>query len=70
MVKKNETYENMLEKLKDIVDKLESNELNIDDSMKMYEEGTKLVNKLYKTLDTLEGNIKVISEEGELEIKE
>ncbi|MNI75376.1 MULTISPECIES: exodeoxyribonuclease VII small subunit [Clostridium] len=70
MVKKNETYENMLEKLKDIVDKLESNELNIDDSMKMYEEGTKLVNKLYKTLDTLEGKIKVISEEGELEIKE
>lgn len=60
----------MLEKLKDIVDKLESNELNIDDSMKMYEEGTKLVNKLYKTLDTLEGKIKVISEEGELEIKE
>lgn len=70
MVKKNETYENMLEKLKDIVDKLESNELNIDDSMKMYEEGTKLVNKLYKTLDTLEGKIKVISEDGELEIKE
>lgn len=70
MVKKNETYENLLEKLKDIVDKLESNELNIDDSMKMYEEGTKLVNKLYKTLDTLEGKIKVISEEGELEIKE
>ncbi|ERK30753.1 exodeoxyribonuclease VII small subunit [Clostridium intestinale] len=70
MVKKNETYENMLEKLKDIVDKLESNELNIDDSMKMYEEGTKLVNRLYKTLDTLEGKIKVISEEGELEIKE
>lgn len=70
MVKKNETYENMLEKLKDIVDKLESNELNIDDSMKMYEEGTKLVNKLYKTLDTLEGKIKVISEEGEIEIKE
>lgn len=70
MVKKNETYENMLEKLKDIVDKLESNELNIDDSMKMYEEGTKIVNKLYKTLDTLEGKIKVISEEGELEIKE
>ncbi|MNP65326.1 exodeoxyribonuclease VII small subunit [compost metagenome] len=70
MVKKNETYENMLEKLKDIVDQLESNELNIDDSMKMYEEGTKLVNKLYKTLDTLEGKIKVISEEGELEIKE
>ena len=69
MVKKSESYEVMLERLKDIVEKLENNELDIDSSMKTYEEGVKLVNKLYKTLNSLEGKIKII-EEDEQEVKE
>ena len=30
--------------------------------MKSYEEGVKIVNKLYKTLNTLEGKISIIKE--------
>lgn len=37
--------------------------------MKAYEEGTKLVNKLYKVLNTLEGKVSVIKDEKEVEFK-
>lgn len=70
MVKKNESYESMMEKLQDIVEKLESNELDIDKSMKTYEEGVKLVNKLYTTLNSLEGKVKIINEEVGKDVKE
>jgi len=48
----------MLEK---IVEKMDSGEVSLADSMKDYEEGIKLCNKLYKTLNEAEGKIKIIS---------
>lgn len=66
MVKKNDTYEEQLEKLQKIVDKLDNGELSLMDSMKDYEEGIKLCNKLYKTLNEAEGKIKIISEDTEV----
>jgi len=66
MVKKNDTYEEQLEKLERIVDKLDNGELSLMDSMKDYEEGIKLCNKLYKTLNEAEGKIKIISEDTEV----
>jgi len=66
MVKKNDTYEEQLEKLEKIVDKLDNGELSLMDSMKDYEEGIKLCNKLYKTLNEAEGKIKIISEDTEV----
>lgn len=65
MAKKSETYEGMLEKLQEIVEQLESNELDLEKSMKNYEEGIKLTNKLYAMLNSLEGKIKVIGAEEE-----
>ena len=67
MVKKNDTYEEQLNKLEKIVDKLDNGELSLMDSMKDYEEGIKLCNKLYKTLNEAEGKIKIISEDVEVE---
>ena len=67
---KKESYEELLIKLQDILTKLEQDDLNLDDSMKSYEEGVKLVNKLYKTLNTLEGKITIINEKNECEAKE
>lgn len=64
---KKESYESMLLKLKDILEELEGNELSLEDGMKAYEDGVKLVNKLYKTLNTLEGKISVIKEDKEVE---
>lgn len=52
---KKESYGEMLEALETIIDNLEKNNLNLEDAMKEYEKGSKLVNKLYKTLNGLEG---------------
>ena len=49
---------------------LEEDELNLEQSMKAYEEGVKLVNKLNKTLNTLEGKKTMIKDEKEVEISE
>ena len=45
----------MLENLEGILSTLENDELSLEEAMKEYEKGSKIVNKLYKTLDTLEG---------------
>ncbi|MCH5320393.1 MAG: exodeoxyribonuclease VII small subunit [Eubacterium sp.] len=36
------TYETAIKRLEEIVDTLEKNEVSLDDSMKLFEEGTKL----------------------------
>lgn len=64
---KKESYEDMLNKLQEVLEKLEGGETSLEDSMKCYEEGVKLVNKLYKTLNTLEGKITVVKDETEVE---
>lgn len=65
VAKKTESYESMITKLEEIVDIMDSKELSLDDSMKKYEEGIKLCNKLYKTLNEAEGKIKVLTEDGQ-----
>jgi exodeoxyribonuclease VII small subunit len=67
VVKKAETYETQLEMLEKIVEKMDSGEVSLADSMKDYEEGVKLCNKLYKTLNEAEGKIKVITGNSEEE---
>lgn len=66
MVKK-ESYEEMLVKLQEILNNLETDELNLEESMKSYEEGVKLVNKIYKVLDSYEAKISIIKDEKEVE---
>lgn len=70
MARKAETYENMMNKLDEIVDTLEDNTLSLEKSMEAYEEGIKLINKLYKTLANIEGKVKIIEESCEADIKE
>lgn len=57
---KKESYEEMMNKLQVILENLERDTYNLEDAMKSYEEGVKLVNKIYKTLDSYEGKISVI----------
>ena len=64
---KKESYEEMLTKLQDILNNLETDELNLEDSMKSYEDGVKLVNKIYKILDSYEAKISIIKDEKEVE---
>lgn len=69
MPRKVESYNDMFSRLQEVVNKLESNELSLEESMKVYEEGVKLVNKLYKTLNNFEGKIKIINDDQEIDIK-
>ena len=65
MAKKETNYESMISELNEIVNRLENGELSLEESMKSYENGIKIVNKLYKKLNTLEGKIKVVEDEKE-----
>lgn len=64
---KKESYEEMLARLQEILNNLETDELNLEESMKSYEEGVKLVNKIYKVLDSYEAKISIIKDEKEVE---
>lgn len=65
MPKKNETYEEMFIKLEEIVQKMDDETMSLDESMKHYEKGINLTNKLYKILNEAEGKIKVIKNNEE-----
>lgn len=65
MASKNESYEVMIKKLEDIVSSMETKELTLQETMKNYEQGIKLCNKLYKYLNDAEGKIKILSGEQE-----
>ncbi|WP_294385987.1 exodeoxyribonuclease VII small subunit [uncultured Clostridium sp.] len=63
---KKESYNDMLNNLEVILSTLENNELSLEDAMKEYEKGSKIINKLYKTLDTLEGKFLTIKDNTEV----
>ena len=70
MAKKKESYENMMERLEEIVDLMDRNEITLDETMSNYEEGIKICNSLYKILNDTEGKIKILTAEGEKEFME
>ena len=56
------TIDTALERLSEITEKLESGEYDLDSSMKLYEEGVKLVSFCNKTLLTAKQRITELSE--------
>jgi len=60
MVKKEENYESMLNKLEIFVQDMDSKDLSLEDAMKNYEEGIKICNKLFIILNKAEGKIKIL----------
>ena len=70
MAKKDNSYEDMLGSLQHIVSDLENGELTLEESIKNYEDGVKLLNKLYKKLNTLEGKIKIVNNDIEKDMGE
>ena len=60
--KKTQTFETQLEKLEEIVGQLESGELNLDDSLKKFEEGVKLFKSCKGKLSKAEKKIAVLNE--------
>lgn len=58
-------YEEMIKRLEEIVEKLESGECGFDDATKLFEEGKNLAVECSKKLDSNKGKITVL--ESELE---
>ena len=54
---KQKSYEQSMKRIEEIVEILESSELTIDESMKLYEEGVKLTPFCNKYLDNAEQKI-------------
>lgn len=59
---KKQSYEEAITALENIVAKLESGEASLDDSLKLFEEGTKLAAYCQKALDTAEQKIRTITQ--------
>ena len=62
---KKQTYEESMKALEDIVAKLENGDVPLDESLKLFEEGTKLAAFCSKALDTAEQKIFTLSQAEE-----
>ncbi len=69
MSKKKEKFEDLLKRLQEISEQLESEEVGLEDSIKLYEEGVKLSRLCHQKLEEAELKItnlkKGLSEENE-----
>lgn len=65
MAKKKESYEELMEKLENIIKEMENGEVSLEKSMKSYEEGIKISSKMNMMLKEAEGKIKILTENGE-----
>ena len=69
--KVSDTYEQNIYKIDEIIEKLENNELSLDESIAEYEKAIKLIKVSEKLLEQAEGKIqKVIEKNGTLKIEE
>ncbi len=66
------TFENEMKKLEEIVDRIESGEAGLEDSIKMCEEASRLVGSLKKRLAEAELKVKelVRGSDGELKLED
>lgn len=57
MAENKESFEKSLERLEEVVDQMESGELNLEEMIKRFEEGTKLVDQCSSKLNQVEQKI-------------
>ncbi|MDV3429091.1 MAG: exodeoxyribonuclease VII small subunit [Bacillota bacterium] len=65
MVKKAESYEEMLKKLEEIVQKIDDSNVPLEESMKKFEQGVVLCNNMYKKLSQAEEKVKILIDNKE-----
>ncbi len=64
MAKSNEKFEDYLKELENILEKLENEEVALEDALKFYEEGIKLSKKCEKILNDAKQKITVLDPEN------
>ena len=71
MAAKKQTYEENIEQMDKILEKLESEELSLDDSIEEYEKAIKLIKDSEKLLEIGEGKVlKVLEKNGKIEVED
>jgi exodeoxyribonuclease VII small subunit len=65
MVKKKDSYETLMIRLDNILREMENEGLDLEKSMKNYEEGINICNKMFRILNDVEAKVKVLTEGGE-----
>ena len=70
MAEKKKTFEENLSRLEKIVEEFEDENLTLEKSIKLYEEGVKLVGKCTLELEAAERKIKILQRNGDGEIVE
>ena len=71
MAGKKQTYEENIEQIDEILEKLENGELSLEDSINEYEKAIKLIKESEKLLEIGEGKVlKVLEKNGKLETEE
>ena len=71
MAAKKQTYEENIEQIDKILEKLENEELSLDDSIEEYEKAIKLIKDSEKLLEIGEGKVlKVLEKNGKIEIED
>jgi len=66
------SFEDSMNELKEIVEKLQSGNLSLEESIKLFQEGTKLIAFSHKKLDQIQKKVKILVEDkdGELITKD
>ena len=71
MAAKKQSYEENITQIDEILEKLESEELSLDDSISEYEKAIKLIKQSEKLLEAGEGKVmKVLEKNGKVEMEE
>ena len=71
MAAKKQTYEENIEQIDKILEKLESEELSLDDSIEEYEKAIKLIKDSERLLEIGEGKVlKVLEKNGKTEVED
>ena len=67
MTTENINLEKLIAELESIVNKMESDDLNVEDSLKSYEKGISLIKNAQNKLKKIEQKVGILSKEGTLE---
>ena len=67
MTTENINLEKLIAELESIVNKMESDDLNVEDSLKSYEKGISLIKNAQNKLNKIEHKVEILSKEGPLE---
>lgn len=63
------SFEKAVQELKEIIEKLESGELSLEESIKQFQKGTKLIGYSHKKLNEIEKKVEILIQDSEDDLK-